>query len=91
MTIIVSNCASKKELKLAARDLNSGAVRKDSTHLSWEPVFQDPSIFPGAINHGEEFRMSDMAEGTSFICTNHPKRSWFAEVTREAAGKFKVS
>lgn len=48
--------------------------------------FEDPSIFAPRF-----FWAQDMEPGTSLICTNHPKRSWFAKVERRPGGEFRVS
>lgn len=90
MTVIVENCESKKGLKAAARALNLGAnTKRDSTSWWWQPIFRDPSIFE-PMNLGEPFKMEDFPAGFTLVCTNHPKRTWFATVSRDAAGKFKV-
>lgn len=55
-----------------------------------EVYCEDPSIFsPKAyyLNGGEN--NGDLQEGGSFVVTNHPKRSWFAQVER-IGGKLKV-
>ena len=83
MTIIVENCTSKTELKAVARALN------DKIDLQSQPLFRDPA-FINPLKLGEPFKMADFPQGMSFACTNHPKRSWFAVVSRDAAGKFKV-
>jgi hypothetical protein len=45
----------------------------------------DPSIFKPRY-----FTASEMTIGQREVVTNHPKRSWFAQITRTATG-FKVT
>ena len=47
--------------------------------------FEDPSIFKPLFYTAEE-----VPKGFSLVCTNHPKRSWFAKVERTEKG-FRVS
>jgi hypothetical protein len=47
--------------------------------------FADPSII-----NPKSFYSQTMRPGESFICTNHPKKSWFAKVERTEDG-WKVS
>ena len=42
--------------------------------------FEDPSIFAPKFLRAEE-----IPAGFKCVCTNHPKRSWFAQVERLAA------
>ena len=50
-----------------------------------ETVFlSDPSPFTNDSKHADSIR-----EGESLVCTNHPKRSWFAKITRRN-GKLRV-
>jgi hypothetical protein len=46
-----------------------------------EVFFEDPSIF----NPRSVFSKS-MKLGEKLVCTNHPKRSWFAQVERTEKG-----
>lgn len=84
MTVIVRNCATKKGLRLAARAMNDGILG-----LQFQPKFNDPAIV-NALFRGDTFAMENIPNCTTFVCTNHPKRSWFAEVIRDHAGKFVV-
>jgi hypothetical protein len=43
--------------------------------------FEDPSVFTPNSTLSEL-----MPVGSSLTCTNHPKRSWFASVTKTATG-----
>ena len=83
MKVIVSGVKFKKELRLAAHDFNE--------HREVGPVlFQDPSLFQ-PIFAGDHFNFNNVFKGSfSFACTNHPKRSWFAQVS-VVNGKVKVS
>lgn len=45
----------------------------------------DPSIF-----NPRTFRPGEMSLGEKVVVTNHPKRSWFAEIRRTEKG-YKVS
>ena len=47
--------------------------------------FEDPSLFGAASIH-----LHDLQRGQSIICTNHPKRSWFAKVKRLPDGRLTV-
>lgn len=47
--------------------------------------FEDPSIF-----NPRWFTTYTMAKGTTEVVTNHPKRSWFAQVTKDLNGKVVV-
>ena len=54
-----------------------------------EPVHvhvYDPSIF-----NERRFNLTDMAIGETIYVTNHPKRSWFAQVRRTGSEAWKVS
>ena len=79
MTMIVSGYATKKALK---EDIAAGKF----------PLFVDPSFDPSWRKFGkEEFGLLDVPVGQSFVVTNHPKRSWFAEVKRVGEAKWSVS
>jgi hypothetical protein len=41
-------------------------------------IITDPSIFAP-----RSFRASDIAEGQEEVVTNHPRRSWFAQIGRK--------
>lgn len=49
---------------------------------------QDPSFFDKP--YGEYFRLDVMKVGSKIVVTNHPKRSWFAQIERTDKG-FKVT
>lgn len=71
MTCIVEGFTHKKQLKLQLDRANAG--------------FQDGHVaiaepFPGGTHW---HTTSNMVEGDSFIVTNHPKRSWFATITKK--------
>ena len=76
MTMIVQ-VATKKELK--SQLLAGEAVR-----------IEDPALMPAWRKYGESFLATELPVGAVICVTNHPKRSWFAEITRTADG-FKVS
>jgi hypothetical protein len=74
---------TKAALKRAAADQNSGKPRSDV----W---IEDPSLFKPMA-----WGLLAMAQGLSHaqascVVTNHPKRSWFAEVRRQGNGNIKV-
>jgi hypothetical protein len=46
--------------------------------------FRDPSIF-----NPRSYRGDEIPSGVSFVCTNHPKRSWFAQII-STGGRIKV-
>lgn len=55
---------------------------KESLDLGGVAIqIEDPSIFKPRY-----FTAADMAVGQSEVVTNHPKRSWFAKITRTASG-----
>ena len=64
----------------------SEAKKKDLTRLLQEQpnavYFDDPSIFTGAWSGWAD----QMKIGQSLICTNYPRGSWFARVTRTTDG-----
>lgn len=77
MTHIVSpNIRTKKQLRETLQD----PTKVMQVH------FTDPSIFPGAWSG----RADQMELGQTIVCTNHPKRSWFASVTKRHDGLFTV-
>ena len=70
MTHQVQGAATKRILK---------DMMEDDPHSIY---FRDPSIFPYAwSDYGDQMQV-----GQVIFCTNHPKRSWFAEVRRTAEG-----
>lgn len=82
MTHIVQGFKTKKALKERLMSREPGVV-----------LFNDPSIFdpkPRHVRYTEATMETSFAVGESLVCTNHPKRSWFAKVERTAAG-FKVT
>lgn len=78
MTMIV-NLPTKKALKEAI------AVDPQSF------VVVDPALMPEWRKYGERFRLHSMKPGESIVVTNHPKRSWFAEITAKEGGTYKVA
>ncbi len=80
MTIIVTGVGTKRELKENPE----------------QAVFTDPSAHQ-PINSGLSFTLSGRGtypcdlRGTAFYCTNHPKRSWFAQVDVMLDGKVEIS
>lgn len=60
------------------------AVEKDQSKV----YCYDPSIFGGAVS-GNPVDILHKT-GKPFTVTNHPKRSWFAEVKNGKDGKVKV-
>lgn len=60
---------------------------KEAVHKDASAVYvDDPSIFPGA----KSGPIPEVLEEKEFITvTNHPNRSWFAEVRRQTRGKYK--
>lgn len=78
MTMIVTGFASKKSLKEAV------------AACPQEVLITDPALMPEWRKYGEVFRASAIKIGDSVVVTNHPKRSWFAEITRIDANTVKV-
>jgi len=70
MTCIIFNCRTKGDLKKAADDVNKGKGTR--------VYFEDPSIF----NPRQDGTLASVKEGEHIVVTNHPRRSWFAEITR---------
>ena len=83
MTQIVIGCDSKKALKGYAQQLNEGVHAQHN-----EPCLRDPSLF-NPMRGGDVIYLRNVAEGEKWTVTNHPKRSWFATVTRRN-GKLEV-
>ena len=80
MTMIVRGYATKKALK--------EAVKADPCSIRVE----DPAVMKEWLKYGySDFTLDYMKAGDSFCCTNHPKRSWFAEIKCLGNGKYKVS
>ena len=73
---------SKAKLKVYAADLNAEMNRGPLY------IFRDPSLFNPKAG-GSPFTLSQIAEGEEIVVTNHPKRSWFAQVGRKG-GKLYV-
>jgi hypothetical protein len=67
----ISTHKTKKALK--------EAVKEDPTQV----FLNDPSIFPGAISGSVAHIMS---QRDSITVTNHPKRSWFAQIKNTKNG-----
>lgn len=78
MTFIALNAPTKKALR----------ERLEATPETVN--FSDPS-FVNPFNKGMPFSALDLPEGYEFVCTNHPKRSWFAQVRRNRDGSFRVA
>lgn len=73
MTHIVAGFTTKKFLKetLARR------VRV---------IFEDPSVHNPKevfVEWNGPHLVTNLTEGETIFCTNHPKRSWFAKITRK--------
>lgn len=77
MTCLVSPTTYPSKKALAA------AVAERPGHV-W---ITDPSIFPSSRG---EFIAEALKPGESVCVTNHPKRSWFAQVGRTSAGRLYV-
>lgn len=77
MTCIVSPATYPSKKALAA------AVAERPGHV-W---ITDPSIFPGSRG---DFIADALKPGEVVFVTNHPKRSWFAQVGRTSAGRLYV-
>lgn len=56
-----------------------------ATH-GMQPLIDEPNIV-----NPRSFYPAQMAIGESCYVTNHPKRSWFAEIKRTGANTFKVA
>ena len=79
MTCIVNPKAfpTKKSLRERAQEINEG-------RSSGEIWIEDPSIVPARY-----FPSAEIQEGQEEVVTNHPKRSWFAQIGRKG-GKLYV-
>lgn len=78
MTCIIDpRCRTKKELKLQADALNDPAKRVDYLF-----ILRDPALF-NPKEEGQHFTLSNVYEGEEIVVTNHPRRSWFAQVGRK--------
>lgn len=75
MTWICSGARTKKELKKLL-EVNPSAV--------W---LEDPSVFEPNPFAGPASRLP---VGQRVVVTNHPRRTWFAEIERRPDGSFKV-
>jgi len=72
MTMIV-NFPTKKALKEAAAN---------NTPI----VVKDPALMPEWRKYGETFTAQLLPLGAGVCVTNHPKRSWFAEIRQTTKG-----
>lgn len=71
---------------LAGRPIPSKKALKERVLTAPATVLiQDPSIF-----QPRTFYVDEMQVGQVEVCTNHPKRSWFAQIERTSKG-FKVT
>jgi hypothetical protein len=77
MTCIIYGAKTKKELKERVESLNSG-------YQCGRLSIEDPSLFKPRY-----FNLVEIQEGQEEVVTNHPKRSWFAQVGRRG-GKLYV-
>jgi hypothetical protein len=75
MTVICKGAQTKKELVKRAKLHNEGQGPQGVN-------FSDPAI-KDAHHRGLPFGFGAIVEGTKFVCTNHPARSWFASVERK--------
>ena len=82
MTCIVKGLKSKKALKERCDALNVDP-KSEGFYIS------NPSAFPPGT-YEFEGSSGNLPEGKTVIVTNHPKRSWFAQITRKD-GKLKVT
>lgn len=77
MTCIVKGFKTKKDLAAAAK--------------AGEPIqISNPSPFPQGTYEWNGWA-ADMPIGKVAIVTNHPKRSWFAQITKRPDGTLRVS
>lgn len=85
MTAIVPlNIKTKKQLKeiIAAR---KPLVIKDPTPWGTRSIILNVNLTRPILIDG-----AYAPKGYSFTCTNHPKRSWFAEISLTSDGTIKV-
>lgn len=68
----------RKDSKKQLRELLTG---RDAERMAYRVIITDPSIFKP-----RDFLASDMTIGQKEVVTNHPKRSWFAQIERTATG-----
>lgn len=85
MTCIVERFKTKKELKQHVEAHCQGPNMQPSLDV----YISNPSPFPaGTFEYAG--MVSALPEGKKVIVTNHPKRSWFAQIERKG-GKLKVT
>ena len=76
MTCIVTRFKTKVQMKAAVQALNLPSMDTGaSPHDFW---IDDPSIFSP-----KPCMASAIKEGEEKVVTNHPKRSWFAQIGRK--------
>lgn len=80
---MITSCPTKKMLKHNIQLLNNPQSQFDM-------LLEDPNLKSTWRNHGFEFSPTILQEGEIIVVTNHPKRSWFATITRKN-GKLVVS
>lgn len=80
MTCIVNpqRFPTKKSLKERCEAVNRGEISTPAVAIA------DPSVV-----NPRRFYATDLREGEEVVVTNHPKRSWFAQVGRKG-GKLYV-
>lgn len=83
MTCIVERFKTKKALAEQCKCFGAGMDARLDFYIS------NPSPFP-AGTYEYAGMASKMPEGKAVIVTNHPKRSWFARITKKD-GRLKVT
>lgn len=69
--MMIANYKTKKQFR--------EAVEKDASNV----LIIDPSIYQ-PVNGGQPFPVSALESDDKIYVTNHPKRSWYAEVYKKA-------
>jgi hypothetical protein len=83
----MTHIASHKTKKAFKEAVTLSQERDETGQAKGRPVYlDDPSIFNPVS--GSVFEI--MQKVHHITVTNHPKRSWFASITRKADGSFKV-
>lgn len=73
-------CINNMELNMTII-VNGVTTKKQLKEQPGLARFNDPSMF-SPMHGGRMFKVEDIREGEVIVCTNHPKRTWFAVVSR---------
>ncbi len=74
----ITSAKTKKDLKVKAASYNEDGLFANT-------YFSDPSVFDP-----QSYTFHTLPVGKSITVTNHPKRTWFASISKLPSGKVQV-